>query len=813
MTRTRTRPMSTSAVLLLAIVLVLALSLIPQARAFGAGNIPSYAYMEGKAFRHGDIEDILAELAKKAGHGFMGIGGGSKFGGLDIKRVYFGNWLRDYSQAMDVAAMKKLPVQQILNIVMVLGFLAHGYATGAFELTAERLGVYLPVEHIDNPKGYNENQDARQHDPRLRGPIDPRELEVDPRSGMKNYIANENQGWDTSSALVRRTLVKCIELGRRARGGNTDELYEAYRLLGTALHTLEDFSAHSNFCELALQRLGHRNVFVHVGHNVVVRAPDGSQCPPLVTGTFGGADFLHSLLGEAQDHMSEASISDLSKAVDGAKQKSRGGGGGSPMQQLFGLLSGIPGGDSTNTSRDAEELSRGPSKDPANMDPKELYQNLFRILAFRDRVMMSIEQTIEKIPGLSSLVEKISDSLSVFVLTLLEPYVKPLMTSAMSGLHATSSAVVSGEDQTEVFDNPNASDPTHSQLSKDHFGLILNEPAGNLARIVVRFAVQAVVKGWDSNDDATRIADECLAGMFHPNWFNPQRCHPMQAEMMNYMESWARDNAASIRRLDVTNVRNHTNTRSGKAEAHTHGSGIPAQFQPQGQQGVEQGSSMAHAATGWIGGQLQQQGGFLGQAGNFISHQGASAGRREVDGYGGGNEQQDDRREEYNAHGRQEDYGSHNRRDDYGNRRDDYGSHERRDDYGSHERRDDYGHARRDDYASHGRRDEYDGGAPGIPSVQHHEYGSSGELRPSGGGGYGHQQNYGQQEGSYGGYAAPSGPPPGEYGGGFRRDEDQSRQGYGQQPYGQQGQGGYGQGGYGQQGQGGYGQGGYGGGY
>lgn len=54
----------------------------------------------------------------------------------------------------------------------------------------------------------------------------------------------------------------------------------------------------------------------------------------------------------------------------------------------------------------------------------------FRILAFRDRVMMSIEQTIEKIPGLSSLVEKISDSLSVFVLTLLEPYVSVAQVAA-----------------------------------------------------------------------------------------------------------------------------------------------------------------------------------------------------------------------------------------------------------------------------------------------------------------------------------------------------------------------------------------------
>ena len=71
---------------------------------------------------------------------------------------------------------------------MGLGFLAHGYATKEFEVTEERLGVYLPVEHIDNPKGYAAAEpggDARRTDARLRGPIDPRELEIDPNTGMK----------------------------------------------------------------------------------------------------------------------------------------------------------------------------------------------------------------------------------------------------------------------------------------------------------------------------------------------------------------------------------------------------------------------------------------------------------------------------------------------------------------------------------------------------------------------------------------------------------------------------------------------------
>ncbi|KAE8216958.1 hypothetical protein CF319_g8838, partial [Tilletia indica] len=128
---------------------------------------------------------------------------------------------------------------------------------------------------------------------------------------MKNYIANESGNWDTSSALVRRTLTKCIEMGRRARqSGRAEDLYEAYRLLGQALHTLQ-FSL-----SLSLAR----------------------------------ARSMHSLLGEAQDHLSEASVSDLSKAVEGARSQQGGsreiggGGGGNALGNLMGLLNKVPGG-------------------------------------------------------------------------------------------------------------------------------------------------------------------------------------------------------------------------------------------------------------------------------------------------------------------------------------------------------------------------------------------------------------------------------------------------------------------------------------
>jgi hypothetical protein len=84
----------------------------------------------------GDIENILSEIVKASAHaggggGLLGFAqsvvsaasGGAKFDKTDIKRVYFGNWLRDYSQAMDIAGLSKLSADTLIMILGVLGFM------------------------------------------------------------------------------------------------------------------------------------------------------------------------------------------------------------------------------------------------------------------------------------------------------------------------------------------------------------------------------------------------------------------------------------------------------------------------------------------------------------------------------------------------------------------------------------------------------------------------------------------------------------------------------------------------------------------
>lgn len=65
----------------LLVLLLVAVCILPSAHAFGAGNIPSISAVEGKNWRHGDIEDMLKTIACLKGH---------KWTSMMIKRVYFG---------------------------------------------------------------------------------------------------------------------------------------------------------------------------------------------------------------------------------------------------------------------------------------------------------------------------------------------------------------------------------------------------------------------------------------------------------------------------------------------------------------------------------------------------------------------------------------------------------------------------------------------------------------------------------------------------------------------------------------------------
>lgn len=96
---------------------------------------------------------------------------------------------------------------------------------------------------------------------------------------------------------------------------------------------------------------------------------------------------------------------------------------------------------------------------------------------------------------LSSHFQRFLPTLDVY--SVIEPYITPIIKDVTATLSQGSRAVLDGDHaQYEVFDDPHASDPSHSMLSKDHFDNILNEPAGKVAKVVVEHTVRLVVEAW-----------------------------------------------------------------------------------------------------------------------------------------------------------------------------------------------------------------------------------------------------------------------------------------------------------------------------
>ncbi|KAF2476035.1 Het-C-domain-containing protein [Lindgomyces ingoldianus] len=568
---------------------VLLIFWVGPTHAFGAGNIASLAKIEGQNWRHGDIEDTLLNI-------LMSTRTGKKFSKMDVKRVYFGNWLRDYSQAVDVGTVKMVSAEAIRILLWVLGFLSFGYGTKEFEVTRDRLGCYRPEEHIDNPKDYADNLDARQYDRRLRGPVDERrELSVDERTGLKNYIASEDLGITTSAGMVRDLFRRCIDLGRRSnRSGNKADFYEALRLLGTACHCLEDYSAHSNYTELALIEMGERDIFPHVGRNAQFRV-QGARGPvyPIVTGTFGGVDFLHSVMGEFSDKATQSEIQELEGAISDSQNKQN----PSMIKDLLNQLpEGIFGGkDQAGKADELEQNANAAQMGNMQITPKEpeaftqqmdeLVKQIYPIMEFHDEIMQQISEFIENIPVLPELIEQVQEQVNVFVFSLLAPYVLPIINQVKAELETGSSEVIasSRDKQHIVFNDQNSTDPTHSMLSKDHFSNVLNEPAGRIASEVLKWVVPQIVECWDDERvDADRNIQRIITGVFHHpalRKYGDDGASDGRNIMFRTVENWWRDLSQrakddlrdKLSRDGVQNGRNHKEGVHDKG----HGCGKP----------------------------------------------------------------------------------------------------------------------------------------------------------------------------------------------------------------------------------------------
>lgn len=306
-------------------------------------------------------------------------------------------------------------------------------------------------------------------------------------------------------------------------------------------------------------------------------------------------------LGEATDHFAQTEVEQLDLALKDAEIQSktsadgtRATGESTQLSEMTILLSSVPGaGDLADQAHQLQAVSDAQQRDstgampasdngPAmqnipgtNIDPIKTAKQIYPILEFRDKVVKIISATIEKIPGLEALVQKITDTLTLFILSLLAPFVRPIIDAVSKQLKAGSGGVIdaSGKHQYEPWTDIHCSDPTHSLLSKDHFSNILNEPAGQVAASILQYVTPRVIYAWQHpNIPVEQVLDDVGQVFHHPAIRNPRS--EVHQKMFSTVEKWARsrdDGGSNLNALlgseSVRQGKNHTIKESQAAHS------------------------------------------------------------------------------------------------------------------------------------------------------------------------------------------------------------------------------------------------------
>ena len=262
---------------------------------------------------------------------------------------------------------------------------------------------------------------------------------------------------------------------------------------------------------------------------------------------------------------------------------------GSAAKQLVGLLQGVGG---TDFLDDISSLADS-QKEPAdwgklNETPALLWDLIKPVLRIRDKVAqfvydhLTVDVIANAIAAISAAVDKlVYMALGVVLGPVLED-ISLVLAKQTEGLLIKDQEARLGQGKDNIFDDAStATDPTHSQLCKDHYGHPLNELGGLVAIKITTSTIKKVIELWQPGSQAAvkPVIDTILETLHHP--FNYSMESDLQSLMVAQVFNWCSKHSEAnpevhLKMLQGMDKAHQAALNLGEAShhQHAHGSGL-----------------------------------------------------------------------------------------------------------------------------------------------------------------------------------------------------------------------------------------------
>ncbi len=279
----------------------------------------------------------------------VALGEDAKFSQMEATAVYYGNWMRDVNQVFVPALIDTLGADTLYSMLTMNSYKKFGKMP-----TQEQLGFYIPAEHLDSPAGAVKGSEYSKYVPKVsselanQSAVNPEGAKPVPESAKTKQKSTNSKSTDIFNDESLNDDSKIFDVDQHGimaymhrsfehlenrlvlaakRGRNEDGMLHC----GAAMHVVDDLFAHSNFVEIALEKVlkekhnisdmdykylpqfdeRHRDIQTF-SRNVVTEEGDR---PIMTTGSFSSGDttqsigheFLH-ILREPPQRSSEEEI-------------------------------------------------------------------------------------------------------------------------------------------------------------------------------------------------------------------------------------------------------------------------------------------------------------------------------------------------------------------------------------------------------------------------------------------------------------------------------------------------------------------------